>query len=518
MLKNLSLFFKELCENFFKVNQDTKAIMVYNIDKSVIFEEKRDYIDIETIVDHSSIVNPVLGILIDDFEFHQFGTAMFNTEEHQLLFISINKETILCLIIKALASVDKVNAYAYFLAEKIAQLLTMKEGDVIALSIPKFDFEIKKKDVIKNQIYQTRLDQGKNFRYKFIIVGDSEAGKTSIVRRFTENKFTHDYRATIGLNIVSHNIEFFGNKVELVIWDLGAQEYFKRIRKNYYQNSQAVFIVFDLTKKDTYNNIINWYNELDEFIKIQNLSIVIIGNKLDLKNQRKVDYQEGVDITKILSNKGISTISYIETSALSGENIVDAFRLISYHYIVKNKEYEENALKNDIYENMNSILSIKKKLIISFITENNLWSPGLQALNKIIVNLNLLITKVELNYQIYEYKNGLILKNYILDNIEIYDSDAVFLVFDAKNKTKIPSKWRETMIKVIDQIKEKKVILIGIQIDEDTNWSSLIEEFNINDLIEKKMISLLFFKISKNYEMEIFENLKLMFSTIESIL
>ncbi len=518
MSKNLSLFFKELCENFFKINDDTEQIILYSRNNQIISEEKREEIKDDATVDYSSLVKHILAVIIEEFEFNKFGTAVYENKNNTIIFISINKDIALCIITKSYASIDKVNAYAYFLAEKIAQILYMNEGDIIELSIPKFDFDIKNKEILKNQIYESRPDLGKNYRYKFIIIGDAGVGKTSIVRRFTENKFTHDYRATIGLNIVSHNMTFFGNELDIAIWDLGAQKDYEKVRKTYYQNSQAVFIVFDLTNRETYDNVINWYNELNDFIDTDHLSVVVIGNKLDLKESRKVEYQEGVEITKKLSTKGISTISYIETSALSGDNIIDAFRLISYHYILKNKEFEEKISKNEIYEILKLILTLEKKLTISFITENKIWSPGLQILAKIAGNQNLAYTKEESNYLIYEYKNGLILKNYFLENIEIDDSDAVFCLFDARNRKDLDSKWKKAILTVLEQIKEKKVVLIGFQIDENTDWSNFMRDFNINDFIEKKKISLLSFRIGENYRMEIYEKLKLMFNSIENTL
>ncbi len=495
MSGNLTLMFKELCENFFKVNKDVEAIIVSDVDGLIIFGEKRENINIEIISVLTSVVNPVLERIRDEFSFQQFGTASFDTKDHRLLFISIIKNATLSLVINPMASIDKVTSYAYFLAEKIAQMLIAEEDDVIQLDIPNFEYEAKKTDRLKNQIYQLRLDRGGKFRFKFIIIGQHEVGKTSIVRRFVENKFSHDYRATIGLNILSHSIDFLGNAIKFSIWDIGAQKYFKRFRKTYYLGAQAAFIVFDLTNRESYNNIIEWFNEINEFLNTKELPIIIVGNKSDLKEQRAVEYKEGVKITNELMEKGVSTVSYIEASALTGENISDAFRLISYHYIVKNKEFEEERLQKDIITEINSILKQNNSLKITFITENQYWSPGLQVLNSISSNFNIKNSMEASDKRVYEYDNGLILNNYLYNNLEVNDSDGVFCIFDARNRQNINSQWRETVIKIIESIQEKKVILVGIRVNETTDWSNLLEEFNINDYLEKKMISLLFFKI-----------------------
>ena len=88
-----------------------------------------------------------------------------------------------------------------------------------------------------------------SYSFKFVIVGNHEVGKTSLIRQFVERKFSQDYRATIGLNIFAHNFDFQGNELLLQLWDIGAQQYFKRFRRIYYNGAEAAFIVFDITNK-----------------------------------------------------------------------------------------------------------------------------------------------------------------------------------------------------------------------------------------------------------------------------
>ncbi|MFO7794949.1 MAG: GTP-binding protein [Promethearchaeati archaeon] len=514
---NLTELFETLCNNFFEVNQDIDAIIVSDVDGLIIFGEKREEVDLEIVSVLTSIVHPVLERIRDEFAFQQFGTASFDTEIHRLLFISIDEKITLSLVIDTMASIDKVSPYAYFLAEKTARILNAEEDDVIQLDIPNFEYEAEKAKRLKNQIYQLRLDTGRKFRFKFIIIGDHEVGKTSIVRRFVENKFTHDYRATIGLNILTHSINFLDNDVKLSIWDIGAQKYFRRFRNTYYIGAQATFIVFDLTVRQSFENVITWFQEIDKFLNTEDLPIIIVGNKSDLKDERVVDYQEGVELTNSLSERGIKNISYIETSALTGENINDAFRLISYHYIMKSKEIEENKLKADVLEEINSIIPLKENLTITFLTESKYWSPALQILNSILSEFELANKIEEKNRHIYEYKNGICLRNYSYDSMEIKNSDGIFCIFDARNRDSIKPEWRDIIIEIIKTIDEKKVVLVGIRVSENVDWSKIMEEFNINEYLEKKMISFLFFRIGEEYRLEIFDQLKVMFSTIESV-
>jgi small GTP-binding protein len=514
-MRNIKELFSELSGNFFEVNEDVEAIIVSDKDGLIIAGETREDINMEVVSVLTSVINPVLERIRDEFAFKQFGTANFDTEDHRLMFITISEGNTVSLVIDPMASIDKVSPYAYFLAEKVERILNAQENDVIQLNIPNFEYEAERAERLENQIYQMHLDSGGKYRFKFIIVGDHEVGKTSIVRRFVENKFSHDYRATIGLNIVSHSIDFLGNEVKFSIWDIGAQKYFKRFRKTYYLGSQAAFIVFDLTNRESYENVMEWLEEISSFLEKKELPIIVIGNKSDLEDQRVVSYQEGVQMASDISEKGYPNISYIETSALTGENIRDAFRLISYHYIKKSKEMEENRLEKDILNEIDQLLPKNKPLKISFISKSQFWSPGLQILTSVLSDIEVKKHVKKKKKEIFKYENGLELRNYTFKSMRIAGSDGIFCIFDARKKEQIPSEWKDIVIDIIETLEERKVALIGIRVSPDAKWSNLLEEFDVNEYLEKKMISLLFFKIGDEYRFEIFDQLKVLFSSLQ---
>jgi len=376
-IENKNELFKGLIHNFLEAYSDVNAIIVSDADGLIIAGETRIDTDLEIVSVLTAIINPILERIRKEFAFKKFGTASFDTDVHRLLFILIDEQTTLSIVFDTMASVDRLSPYGYFLAEKCAQILTGQQDDLIQLTIPNFEYEAETTERMKNQIYQLHLDTGSSYRFKFIIIGEHEVGKTSLVRRFVEKKFAADYRATIGLNILSHAFKIFGNNINLSLWDVGAQDYFKRFRKTYYMGAQAAFIVFDLTNKETYDKIITWYEELKNFINRDDLPIVIVGNKSDLADQRKIEYQEGVKLASDLSTKGTAHISYIETSALTGDNVEDAFSLISYHYIMKSKEREEDRLQEDLFNEIKTVLASKEKgCTLTFISENPFWSPG----------------------------------------------------------------------------------------------------------------------------------------------
>jgi small GTP-binding protein len=515
---NKKRLFNELLTNFLLVNDDVEALIVSDHEGFIIAGQKKANTDMELVSVLTALINPLLERIREEFAFKKFGSASFDTEKNRLLFISIDENITLSVVLDVLASIDKISPYAYFLAEKTAKIIFAEEGDLIQVNIPNFEIESNSSDRtnrIKDQIYQLRLDSGGIYKFKFIIVGDKAVGKSSIVRRFVENRFSLDYRSTLGLNVLSHSIRFYGNEVYFSLWDLGGQEYFKRFRKTYYIGAQAAFIVFDVCKRDSFANVRVWFKELEDFLNKKNIPVVIVGNKIDLVDQRKVQYNDGMALVDELKRENINNdFSYIETSALTGENIKDSFSLIAYHYIIKLKEREEKKVKENLINQINSILDKNKKLVITFITENPLWSPGLVILNEAnsLCELDKVIDDKE--KRLYEYSNGLIVKNFLYDNIDVADSDGVFIIFDARNKKHIDPGWKDVVVNIISNLKENKVALIGVRVSDDTDWSNIMEEFNINEYLEEKMVSLLFFKIGFEYRLEIYDQLDVMFSTI----
>jgi len=518
MSVNKKRLFNELLTKFLLKYEDVDALIVSDHEGFIIAGQKRATVDMELVSVLTALINPVLERIRDEFAFKKFGSASFDTEKNRLLFISIDENTTLSVVLDTMASIDNISPYAYFLAEKTAQIISAKEDDNIQVDIPDFGTELDTttdSSRIKEQIYQMRLDSGGIYKFKFIIVGDKAVGKSSIVRRFVEKKFSLDYRSTLGLNVITHSMNFYGNEVNFMLWDLGGQAYFKRFRKTYYMGTQAAFIVFDVCQRETFENVKVWYKELEDFLDNKSIPIVIVGNKIDLTDQRSVQYKEGMLLVDELSQQSSNgNFSYIETSALTGENIGDAFSLIAYHYISKSKEREEQKLKGNLMAQINSILSKNKKLEITFITENPFWSPGLQILNEVnsLCECDKLIDNQE--KRLNKYSNGLLVKNFLFDSIDIAESDGVFVIFDARNKEHIDPKWKELVIEIISNLQENKVILIGVRVSNEIGWSDIMEEFNVNEYLEEKMVSLLFFKIGFEYRLEIYDELEVMFSTI----
>jgi len=513
-----NLLFTKLLSNFMEINKDTEAIIVSDQEGLIIAGEKREDIDMEIVSVLTTIINPILDRIRYEFDFKKFGACSFETENHRLIFISVNEDIMLSIVLNTMASIEKMAPYGYFLAEKTAQILSIEDEGQIQLIIPDFDYEAQQAKRLKNQLYQLSVDSNGLYNFKFIIIGDHNVGKSSIIRRFSEHRFLLDYRATIGLNITSHNFESFRNRINISLWDIGAQEYFRRYRKTYYNGAQAAFIVFDLTNRRSFENIKNWFNELIQFIDNKSLPIIIIGNKKDLVIERIVNNEDALQLTKSLAENFITNILYLETSALTGENIEDAFRLISHNFITKCREVAQQERNEELLSEIRSILQIKDKLILSFITENPVWNPALQMMVGINDDKNIVDFKDDEDEKFYHYSNGLVLKNCVYFLKDVSDSDGIFCIFDARDKESINSKWRYIISKIIEYVQKNKVLIIGIQISERNNWSKLLEQLSIDEELERKMGSIIFFKIGNDYQLEIHSQLKAMLIAIKNII
>ncbi len=142
------------------------------------------------------------------------------------------------------------------------------------------------------------------YSFKFVIVGDSGVGKSNIIRRYCKDSFTQDGKATVGVELENKFFKINNDTLNVSIWDTAGQERFKSITNAYYRGANGIIIVFDLTRKETYENLKNWFTEVKN-TNNTNAQILLIGNKSDLKDLRQVPEENGKELAKGLSNQYI---------------------------------------------------------------------------------------------------------------------------------------------------------------------------------------------------------------------
>jgi len=134
--------------------------------------------------------------------------------------------------------------------------------------------------------------------------------------------------------------------VRLVIWDLAGQDGYQAVRSRYYEGASALIVVYDITNRESFQNISNWLAEA--FKQVDKVPIAILGNKSDLRTggpkSNFVRPEEGAAFAKGLGERlGVSTVFY-ETSAKVGENIQEAFTELTRYMIV---DYEKEIAKRE---------------------------------------------------------------------------------------------------------------------------------------------------------------------------
>jgi len=273
----------------------------------------------------SALVEPVLNRITEEFSSGAFGTGTFDTEEHRIIFCEAGPDAIFVTVLESIAMVDPIFPYAYLAAEKIARIF---DGRTVSPVIPKLFTDRDSQNIERkvDKLQKIKVQSGE-YAYKLILGGEGGVGKTSMVHRFVENSFQTDYKSTIGTSIMKKECDFQGldSKVRFVIWDLAGQAQFKRVRQSYLGNAEAGILVYDVTRRETYDNIENWYNEIRSVSS--EISLILVGNKIDLEGNRVISTEQGEDLAKKLN------LSYIETSAKTGENINDAFNMLALQMI-----------------------------------------------------------------------------------------------------------------------------------------------------------------------------------------
>ena len=193
-----------------------------------------------------------------------------------------------------------------------------------------------------NQNHQ-KGNKGLRRTLKTILVGDAGVGKTSLSQRYLTNQFSEDYRATIGVDFLSKDLEHKGNEYTLQVWDTAGQERFSSITTAFYRGSDSCVIVYDITRRKTFESIVNWielFLETGEVNDEETFPFIVLGNKADKESKREVAKAYAEDWCKENGN-----LAFFEVSALNGDQIEEAFGYIVEQsveqYLENNKEEEE---------------------------------------------------------------------------------------------------------------------------------------------------------------------------------
>ena len=170
------------------------------------------------------------------------------------------------------------------------------------------------------------------------MLGDGTVGKTTFKNRFLTGKFTSGYTATMGADFATQKMTFNGNDVILSIWDLAGQTNQSMIRKSFYGGANGALVLYDITNENSFKNIEKiWLNEITYSLSTK-IPILLVANKIDLKYEEIINSEKGYELLKVIKDNSWK-VEYLETSALHGTNVTEAFRnliqLMLDHYQIQ---------------------------------------------------------------------------------------------------------------------------------------------------------------------------------------
>ncbi len=174
-------------------------------------------------------------------------------------------------------------------------------------------------------------DKVQDMLFKLIVIGEPSVGKSCMLVRAVKNEFKDEYEVTIGAEFNSLYFQIAGKKVQLQVWDTAGMERFRSIIKVFFNGSHAAFMVYDITRKDTFDKLDGWLTMLQESAS-PDVRVFLIGNKKDEASARQVTYEMGKEYAEQRKLLG-----FMETSAKTGEGIIPSFQHMAKSLFTEHK-------------------------------------------------------------------------------------------------------------------------------------------------------------------------------------
>ncbi|KAL1557527.1 Ras-related protein RABA5b [Salvia divinorum] len=191
---------------------------------------------------------------------------------------------------------------------------------------------------------------GEEYLFKIVVIGDSAVGKSNLLSRFARDEFDHNSKATIGVEFQTQVVQVDGKEVKAQVWDTAGQERFRAVTSAYYRGAVGALIVYDITRKTTFESTKRWLDELNTHCDTA-VARMLVGNKCDLDDIREVSVEEGKSLAE---EEGLF---FIETSALDATNVMKAFEIVIHEIYdkVSRKILSSDSYKADLSVNRVSL-------------------------------------------------------------------------------------------------------------------------------------------------------------------
>ena len=189
---------------------------------------------------------------------------------------------------------------------------------------------------------------------KTLLIGSANVGKSSIMNQFSEQKFTEDTLNTIGIDLKVKTIHFKNKRFRIQLWDTAGHERFNSITSSYYRGADCVLVVFALNHKQTFQDLLFWFGELEKYTS--NILFYLIGNKSDLVDEKQITTRE---IETFITTYKID--NYIETSAKLNSNIDSLFKDVVNKYYLRQLDKKKETKIIPGITNLSTTKKLTKK-------------------------------------------------------------------------------------------------------------------------------------------------------------
>ena len=190
-----------------------------------------------------------------------------------------------------------------------------------------------------------KYDIAFDYLLKYIIIGDASVGKSNLLLRYVYSTFKEEYKLTIGVEFGEKTEILNGKGYKIQIWDTAGQEEFRSITRTYYKNSVCAIVVYDITRRETFDNVLAWIEDCKNNSP-KTVFIVLVGNKCDLEDDRQVTTEEGEEFATKYG------LLFLETSAKTKKNVNEIF--------LKSLEFISKRIEKNYYDTTNEESGIKQ--------------------------------------------------------------------------------------------------------------------------------------------------------------
>ncbi|MFX1294838.1 MAG: Rab family GTPase [Promethearchaeota archaeon] len=321
----------ELLANLLEVLPDLLAALIVDLDGLNIANQSRKEVD-------ETIIGAVMGAIdqtikrIKTSTEVSLGSGVFDTDEFQVSFVKIGGKTpaLFVMVADHYSNIDIFLPYSYLIAEKISLILSNRYTSLNIPLIHKIEKLEKNRQIeVKNENITV---------INLMVLGDPKVGKSCLMELYVNGEIVPDYKPTIGISILVKTLQIT-KSINLIyqIFDMSGTKSLLKVRKTYYlqlfsplnkrrANTAAVLIIFDFTNTQTLDNSKYWIEESQKFIKDSTIPYILIGNKIDLVENRENIREKA----KLIAKK--YNCLYVETSAITGEGLDEIFTLLATKY------------------------------------------------------------------------------------------------------------------------------------------------------------------------------------------